>query len=107
MKRLKKHAHSIHVLSKGTPEVCKALIRAGNKDLIQCLCEISHNTLKGNVPVTIEQKRKLYRYRNIVRELANKRTKSLSKKRKLLQKGGFIGALLGPIIGLLGNLLVS
>ena len=107
MKRLKKHAHSLHVLSRGNQQICKAVIQNGDKDLIKCLCEISHNILKGNVPVTSRQKKKLNRFKNTIRQLTNKRQLSLTKKKQLLQKGGFLGTLLGPIIGLLGSLLNS
>jgi len=38
-----------------------------------------------------------------LREIALKKT-SLRKKQKLIQSGGFLGALLGPIISVLGGL---
>ena len=105
MKRLHKHADTLHMLGKGSPDLCKAVIKGCNKDLITCLCEISHNILKGNVPVTTIQKKKLHRYKNTLRQLSSRQNTTLNKKKALLQKGGFLGTLLAPIIGLLGNLL--
>jgi len=41
-----------------------------------------------------------------VRVLASKKT-FLKKKRQILQKGGFLGALLPPVFGVLGSLLLG
>ena len=105
MKRLHKHADTLHMLSKSSPGLCKAIIKECNKDLITCLCEISHNILKGNVPITTTQKKSLHRYKDTLRQLSSRQNTTLSKKKTLLQKGEFLGTLLAPIIGLLGNLL--
>jgi len=59
--------------------------------------------LKGNVPLNTFQKKKLGIKKNILRQIALKNT-SLKKKQKLIQSGGFLGALLGPIISVLGGL---
>lgn len=59
--------------------------------------------LKGNVPLNSAQKKKLSTKKNVLRQLALKKT-SLRKKQKLIQSGGFLGALLGPIISVLGGL---
>ena len=107
MKRLKKHAAALKTLSLSKPNMCKAIIKHGDKDLIKCLCEISHNIIKGNVPLSIVQKRKLLKYKTPLRQLANVKRSNLSKKKTLLQKGGFLGALLGPILGVIGSLLNS
>ena len=50
------------------------------------------------------QLRKLRREKHNLRRLALKKT-PLKKKRKILQKGGFLGAILAPALSVLGGLL--
>lgn len=107
MKLLKKHIDTVKLLSHGKPSICKGIIKYADTDLIKCLCEICHNVLKGNVPLTSIQKRKLQRYKQTIRGLSSYRKTSQLKKKQLLQKGGFLGALLPPIIGLLGSLFTT
>jgi len=62
--------------------------------------------MKGNVPLTGRQKTTLRRNRRDLRELSVKKT-SLRKKRKIVQKGGFLTALLPPVLSFLGGLLLE
>ena len=75
-------------------------------DFIDCVSECAKNIIKGNVPLNPAQLRRLRRERSNVRVLALKKT-SLKKKRRVLQKGGFLGALLPPVLGVLGSLLLG
>ena len=102
--KLRKHAHVLKFLSKAKPSTANAVIKAGDKALIDTLCECCLNVLNGVVPLTNHQRKKLGKYKNQLRLLKNKSV-SRQKKKTLLQKGGFIGALLPPIIGILGGLL--
>lgn len=77
-----------------------------NRDLIDCFCECALNVLKGNVPLTKAQLTKLRREKQNLRQLTLKKV-SLKKKKKILQKGGFIGALLRPVLSLLAGLIGS
>ena len=86
----------LQVLTRAKPHMCKAIIGAADHDLIKCLCECAQNILKGNVPMDKHHLKKLKRYRTDVRNLAQRRTAKHTKK-KILQKGGFLPALLAPI----------
>ena len=79
-------------------------MKEASADLIKALCECTLNILKGNIKLTTAQKKKLARYKNILRSLAVKRT-SMKKRKTILQSGGLIGALLSPVLGVLGALL--
>jgi hypothetical protein len=79
-------------------------MKEASPDLVNALCECSLNVLKGRVPLTTSQKKQLTRHKRDLRELARKGT-SLKKKKQILQKGGFLGLLLKPALGLLGGLL--
>jgi hypothetical protein len=79
------------------------MIALCDRGLIECLCECSKNILKGNVPLKEAQLRKLRREKHNLRTLVLKKT-PLRKKRKILQKGGFLGAILTPALSILGGL---
>jgi hypothetical protein len=81
----------------------RRLIKTCDKHLIECFCECSKNILKGNVALKDRHLRRLRREKKNLRALALKKT-PLTKKRKILQKGGFIGALLTPVLSVLGSL---
>ena len=74
-----------------------------NADFVRCICECVKNLLKGNVPLSPAQKKKLSSKKKHLREVVLKKT-SLRKKLKLIQSGGFLGALLGPIVSVLSGL---
>jgi hypothetical protein len=102
--RMKKYLPTlkrIHRLGEGAK---KKLIKECDGKLIDCFCECSKNILKGNVPLKQTQLKRLRREKKNLRALALKKT-SLKKKRKILQKGGFIGAILPPVLTVLSSLL--
>ena len=86
------------------PSVIKAVLKGASPELIKALSECSLNVLKGHVHLTPAQKRRLWKYKQNLRLLAQKKT-STKRRKQLLQKGGFIGALLKPVLGVLGGLL--
>ena len=78
-------------------------MRKCDNDLICLLSECCHNVLKGNVPLTAAQKVKLRRHKDNLRKLSTKKT-FIKARKKFLQQGGFLGALITPILSVLGNL---
>ena len=74
--------------------------------LVDCFSECAKNVLKGRVSLSKRQFSRLEREKTNVCALASKRT-SLRKKHWIVQKGGFIGALLMPAVATLGSLLVN
>ena len=93
---LKKNAQILRVLAQATPHMYKAIIGVADRDLITCLCECAQNILNGNVPLTKSHLKYLQWYHSDVHTLAKKRAPK-HKKKKILQKGGFLSALLAPI----------
>jgi len=81
-------------------------IRRCDKSFVDCVSECAKNLIKGNVPLSTRQMSILRRKRKDLRELAKKRT-PLRSKRKILQKGGFLSALLPPVLSVLGSLLLQ
>ena len=96
--RIRKFAPHLSLMAKSKPKVAKAIVKNAGSDLIKCVCECAMNALKGNVPITGGQKRKLRRYKKDLRFLAG-RSNSLARKKRVLQKGGILPALLAPLLG--------
>lgn len=100
MQRVKRHLPALKALSKATKKVQKAMISKASKDFIETLVEICMNIIKGNVPLNKAQFDSLKRFRQQLRKVTLKNTSQV-KKRQLLMRGGFLGALLKPLLGLL------
>ena len=84
----------------------KEYIRKCDRKFVDCVSECAKNVIKGNVPLSDRQMTGLRRKRQDLRALSKKKT-SLRAKRKILQKGGFLTALLPPVLGILGSLLMQ
>jgi hypothetical protein len=101
--RMRKYVRILRSLLRLTDAEKKKMIRLCDRGLVDCFSECAKNVLKGTVPLTSAQLRKLRRQKNNLRLLAVKKT-SVKKKKKILQKGGFIGAIIPPILSILGGL---
>ena len=98
----------LQVLVKIKSKSRKLLVEHGPPSLITSICECSLNLLKGVIPLTPRQKRRLARYKTHLRGLANKKVSRKKKKQLLNQKGGnLIKALLPPVLSVLGSLLTK
>lgn len=85
----------------------KKILREGGKRLMRALREIAHNVLLGKLPLTAKQLTRLKKHKKCVRLLANKTTSNQTRV-KIAQKGGFIGALIAPLLaGLVGPAISS
>lgn len=102
---LKKYANLIKMLHKAPANKKKAILKQYCKDaqFIKCMCECSRNIIKGNVPLSAAQKTALSKRKKDLRKLARKKT-SLKDKKRIVQKGGFLGSLIAPIASILGGL---
>jgi len=104
---LKKYLPYLKLLEKSSPKVRSELSKRNcSPEFIRCICECVKNVLVGNVNLTPEHKRRLKRHKRSLRKLVLKKT-SLSEKKILVQSGGFLGALLGPIVKVLSSLFGS
>ena len=109
-KSLKKSYHLLHVLREGDTKIRKAVLSSSSDHLVRAVSEICLNAIKGGLPLSRQQIKRLTPHRNLICYLATKKH-SLKKKRRLLtQKGGFLQALLVPalsvIAGLVGDAIV-
>ena len=83
-----------------------ALLRKADARTIRCICECALNILLGNVRLSTPEKNRLRKYASVLRRLVDKKKKD--KKKIIVQhgSGGFLPALLLPIIStVLGQLI--
>ena len=106
-KRMKRSLPYLQVMGACGPKLRKFMINNVPAEVISAICECSLNLLKGIVPLTPRQKRRLVRYKTHLRDLANKKVSRKRKRQRLNQKGGnLLSDLLPPILGVLGSLLL-
>ena len=74
------------------------IIRAGDKDLIENLAECCLNILHWNIPLTPYQLKRLRKFRKSVYKMADQRLSIKEKKKVLLQRNGFLSAVLNPTV---------
>lgn len=102
---IKRNAVLLRALFHAKPGQRKHILAQSPDSLVKALCEIALNLVKGNIPLTTCQLKKLKKQKNIFRLLADKK-KSLKKKRAALrQKGGFIFPLLATLAPVFGSLI--
>ena len=106
-KRLQRNLELLKLLKNcKTKAQRKAILKLADKDLIKCLCDCAYNILHGNIKMSRQKQCALKKHGHVIRKFANKKRGGLEKKRDfLIQKGGFLPALLAPIIGLAGGLI--
>ena len=105
-KRLKRNIELLKILKK-----CKnrrqrqVILELANNDLVHCVCDCINNILKGNLQLSKKKREELKKFAPVFRQLAESKGGVETKRKVLIQKGGFLPALLAPIIGLAGGLI--
>jgi len=102
--RLWNQTPMLRVLCKSSPKFARDIIKTAENDLIKCICECSHNLLRGNISVSSKQKSKLKRHKKALRDIAKKKVR-LKRKRKIIQTGGFLAPLLSAVVPAIMSLL--
>jgi len=107
MNRLKSQLHFLHVLKDAKPQARRVLLTSASDELIKAIVECAINTLNGNHKLTKDEKSKLSKYKNRLRALVNPKISFKSKRKLLVQKGGFIVPLLTSILSSVIGAIVS
>lgn len=101
-----KQREILNFLSTAKPKYKKNIIKSCDNKLIHAICESCQNILKGNLPVSSENKIKLKKYKSNIRKLASK--SSLEHKKQILgQKGGFLNILIPAIVSGISSIIGS
>ena len=104
--RVKKYLPVLKRLSRLGDRAKREYVRKCDKEFVNCVSECAKNVIKVNVLLNDRQMKNLRRKRNDLRELSSKKT-SLRKKRRILQKGGFLTSLIPPVLAALTGLLMK
>ena len=94
----------LNVLRSVKPHQRKAILLTSTDDLLLAICEIVDNVLRGTVKLNASQRKKLQRYKKVMREMASKSMSKKKKKNAVSQHGGFLPLILAPALGVLGSL---
>jgi len=104
--RIKRFLTTLRRIHRIGEKAKREYLKRCNRQFIDCVSECAKNVLKGNIPLTDAQMSNLRPRRQDLRALSVKKT-SLTKKRKIIQKGGFLSALLAPALSVLAGLLLK
>lgn len=75
------------------------LLKTFESNLQRAIREISHNLLNGNVQLTAEEKKKLEKFKKVLRLLADTKTKKRRFRKIVVQAGsGFLPAVIPLIV---------
>lgn len=64
-----------------------------------CVCEIAHNTIKGNIALTAKDKKRINRHSTIVRKILRKKS--------IDQSGGFLNIVVPLLASVVGEIISS
>lgn len=93
-------------LIKHCPEqLRKQLLKRLPSSAFKAICECTLNVLKGNVPLNKQQKKILQRYKNTLRQIGTKKGSLITKKKLIVQKGGFLNVLIPAALSAITSLI--
>lgn len=96
----------LYVLKNSNEKLRKAILDNVNDDIIKTIIEIIFNTLNGNTKIMPKDYKLLKRYKKDLRLISSSNGSLKSKRKVLIQKGGFLPALLTSLLGgLIGKLI--
>lgn len=98
---IKRNARLLQFLCNIPRKQRQHLIKYFDRELIYVLREIAHNTLKSNVPLTDKEKRKLKKFKKIIRKLGSPPVGKWKSTRKYIIQTGrgiLLPLLVSPIL---------
>ena len=104
MDRLRKNCSTLQLLHRANPVLRKAILAKADPQLIKTICDCSLNVLNGNVKLSEKSRKKLARHKTKLRKLADPKT-TLKQKKRVIQQGGFLGALLSTVLPVVTSLI--
>ena len=95
--RVRKYADTLQSLQAVDGATRNVVMKSAKTDLILALVDCARAIIGRKVPLTLAQQRAVVGKSDDIKRLVNPRVKDVER-RTILQKGGFLGALLGPIV---------
>jgi hypothetical protein len=103
-KRVKDLTPYVLTLKSLKPKQRKVLLEYCNKDQIRAIEELALNIVKGTTPMSFDDEQICRKWRRPLKLLALKRY-PIKAKKDILQKGGFLAAILPVLATILGTVL--
>ena len=97
MEKIRDQRVFLEMLAKSNPKYRKALINGAPPEIMKLLSECALNILRGTITLTKEEKTKLRKHKTSLRQMATPKVSTRAKK-KIVQKGGMLQALLKPVL---------
>jgi hypothetical protein len=104
-KRIKSQFHMLHVLKSAKPKLRKVILQEADRDLILAIIECVLNVLNGNCKLRTCIKHKLRKHKHFFRSLVDRAEKISAKRKRIIQKGGFLIPLLSTVLNSLTSLI--
>jgi hypothetical protein len=101
--RLKRHYPLFKALQNATDEQRRLIIKKAGPDLIKTIADICFNLTSGKIKLPENKRKKLIRFRHPLRRLADRKVKIQTKRKEIIQKGGFLSAII-PAISIVASL---
>lgn len=89
----------LYVLKTNNKKLRKAILENVSQDFIKTIIEIIFNTINGNTKLLSKDHKLLKRYKKELRLLSTSNGSIQSKRKVLIQKGGFLPVLLSSLLG--------
>lgn len=106
MKRLKTNRHILYVLKTCDPKLRKAILKYAEPETIKTINDIVYNTLTGNHKLNPQTRNTLKTYKKDMRQLCCSKKSITSKRKLLIQRGGFLPTLITSVLaGIIGKLI--
>jgi hypothetical protein len=102
--RLRRNFPLIKALEKSSNNGRKRILKNSNPELIKTICDICYNLTKGNIDLPESKRRKLGRYKKELRRLGDKKISLNTKRKEIVQKGGFLSAII-PAVSIAASLI--
>jgi ABC-type Na+ transport system ATPase subunit NatA len=96
--RLRKHRHFLKFLVQTRKEQRSILLDSMTIPQQNALCEVVLNVVRGNIPISPRNIKYLHRYKNIILQIADRRTKKAEVKKLLVKHSYLLSVLLKPIL---------
>ena len=93
MRHVSKAKKTLILLANSKPAAAKKIIAKASQNVLKAISELALNMLNGVLTLNDAQKKRMKRHKNSMRRLAEVNS-TLSAKKKIIQKGGFLSTLL-------------
>lgn len=100
-----KQLRDLDLIHKCPKPLRKQLYKKINARTIKAISECCLNLLAGNIDLTAYQKKELKKHKHTLRHIAKKRNSLFSKKKLIIQKGGFLNFLIPAAISTISALI--